>query len=322
MQSQGGIDVVTLGETLVALRSHTVGPLRSRSLLEISVAGAESNVAIGLSRLGHRATWVGRVGADYLGEVVLAQLRAEDVQVHAHVDQETQTSLMLKVRRTADVHQVVYYRRGLAGSRLSQADIDADIIRRAQLLHITGITPALSHQASNAVVKAVELARESGTAISLDVNYRSSLWSPEEAGTALRPLALMADLVFASVRELELLERGASEDPLTAARNLAASRRGRQVVVKQSSNGAFVVMDGAVTTCDGFRVRVVDPVGAGDAFVAGYLSALLDGLPLPARLQRGCETGAFVVSTDGDWEGFPRRAELGLLALDEESTVR
>lgn len=316
-------DVVTIGETLAVLSGQATGPFRPMASLYLSSAGAESNVAIGLSRLGHRASWIGRLGDDELGRVVLAQLRAEGIDVRsARVDAETQTSLLLKERRTADLTRVIYYRRGLAGSRLCPADVDEEVIRGARVLHVTGITPALSPQAHAAVLKAVEVAQAAGVTISLDVNYRATLWSAAGASTCLSPLAEMADLVFASAGELALLDASAVEDPLTAAKTLAGLRRGRQVVVKQGSRGAFAVVDGAVERHAGLVVRAVDPVGAGDAFVAGYLSALIEDLPPAERLRRGCVAGAFVVATDGDWEGFPRRSELDLLALGEEATLR
>jgi 2-dehydro-3-deoxygluconokinase len=317
------IEVVTVGETLALLTNTNIGPLRSGSTFALSTAGAESNVAIGLSRLGHRTRWIGRVGDDEFGRLVLAQLRSEDVDVsYARVDCDAQTSLMLKKRRTSELTSVTYYRRGLAGSLLSPADIEPQALQGALVLHVTGITPALSAAAHDAVIAAMATAAEAGLQISFDVNYRSALWSAHEARATLSMLAQRADFIFASADELALLGDVSLSDPATQAKQLAEGRPGRQVVVKQGSAGAFVVTAGNLHHCPAVKVRMVDPVGAGDAFVAGYLSATLDGVPPSEALARGCAAGAFAVATDGDWEGLPRRDELSLLPIHEESTLR
>jgi 2-dehydro-3-deoxygluconokinase len=152
--------LVTLGETMALFTSDRVGPLRHATTMRVGVAGAESNVAIGVRRLDHPAAWMGRVGADELGELVLGRLRAERVDVDAAVlDRDAPTGLMLKEHRTAGLARVVYYRRGSAGSRLEPGDLDEGRIRAARVLHLTGITPALGATARAAVHAAAETAR-------------------------------------------------------------------------------------------------------------------------------------------------------------------
>src|SRR5450756_2518542 len=154
-------DVVTLGETMVSLR--TGAPLRLGGTLSMTMAGAESNVAIGLTRLGHAVRWGGRVGADEVGAYILRTLRAESVAVDTVVvDVERPTGLMLAERRVADVSRVSYYRAGSAGSALSAADAAACLADAPRILHLTGITPALSASAAQAVTEAVRLARRAG----------------------------------------------------------------------------------------------------------------------------------------------------------------
>jgi 2-dehydro-3-deoxygluconokinase len=312
-------DLVTLGETMAMLAAPRVGRLRDMRSLDVSAAGAESNVAIGVTRLGYGAAWIGRVGADEFGQLILAALRAEAVDVSgAVVDPAAQTGLMFKERRSPNVVRVTYYRRGLAGSLLCAGDIDADLIASARVLHVTGITLALSESAREAACAAVEIARSAGVLVSFDFNYRSALWAPAAAAEQFRAMAARADLVFAGEDELAIVEPG---DLLAGARRLAGDGE-RTVIIKRGSRGALCVTGGAVHEEPARSVVAVDPVGAGDAFVAGYLAATLDGLGHPARLAMGCATGAHAVTVPGDWEGLPTREDLLLWSLAEGTTLR
>jgi 2-dehydro-3-deoxygluconokinase len=315
----GGVDLVTLGETMALLWSTEVGLLRHAAQLRLSTAGAESNVAVGVRRLGRTAAWVGRVGADEFGELVLAQLRAQRVDVSAAVvDDERPTGLMIKSRRTSDVTRVVYYRSGSAGSRLAPGDVPEQLVAGCRVLHVTGITPALSASARDAVFAAVDIARAAGVCVSLDVNYRAKLWSPDDAATALRPLAARVDVLFASEDEAQLLTGEADLAALPA----ALARLGPpQAVVKRGERGAGAVIDDRPFDVPAVPVSAIDSVGAGDAFVAGYLAGLVAGHPPEERLRTGAAAGAFAVTVAGDWEGLPHADELAL--LDEAAgTVR
>jgi 2-dehydro-3-deoxygluconokinase len=312
--------LLALGETMVLLSAPTVGRLRHMPSLDLGVAGAESNVAIGARRLGWPAAWVGRVGDDELGELVVGRIRAEGVDVAGVVrDPSAPTSLMVKERRTAGLVRVVYYRRHGPGSQLRPDDVDEGRVAAAGLLHLTGITPALSRSARATVEHAVEVARAAGVPVSFDLNYRAALWPPDEAAPVLRDLAGRADLVFAGDDEAELC--GLDGDPEALARGLAALGAGH-AVVKLGERGAVACADGRVQRVDAVPVQVVDPVGAGDAFVAGYLVETLAGRPVEERLRTAAACGAFAVTVPGDWEGLPDRAELDALALRRGTVLR
>jgi 2-dehydro-3-deoxygluconokinase len=303
--------LLAVGETMALLTTAEVGRLRHASALTLGVAGAESNVAIGARRLGCPAAWVGRVGDDELGELVVSRIRAEGVDVSGVVrDPGAPTSLMVKERRTADMVRVLYYRRHGPGSRLLPSDLDPAQVAAAGMLHVTGITPALSDSALATVDRAVTLAREAGVPVSFDLNYRSALWPPAEAAAVCRDLAARADLVFAGDDEAELL--GLAGDPADLARGLADLGAGH-AVVKLGERGAVAAVDGRVHAVEALPVHAVDPVGAGDAFVAGYLAETLAGRPVPERLATAAACGAFAVTVPGDWEGLPSRAELAAL---------
>ncbi|MGH3490151.1 MAG: PfkB family carbohydrate kinase, partial [Actinopolymorphaceae bacterium] len=158
-----GVDVVTLGETMGLVAATRTGSFSVGSPATISFGGAETNVAIGLSRLGHTTAWIGRLGADPVGTLVHDALRAEGVDVSwVRRASDVATGLMLREHRTADRVRVSYYRRDLAGSRVGPDDVDSGLVGSARVLHLSGITPALSESARAAVFRAVELARESG----------------------------------------------------------------------------------------------------------------------------------------------------------------
>ncbi|MFH9726372.1 sugar kinase [Streptomyces sp. NPDC017254] len=310
--------LVTLGEAMAVVAATTPGPFATGAPLRLGWAGAEATVAIGVCRLGHPTAWTGRVGEDPAGAMILAGLRAEGVDVSAaRTDPAAPTGLMLRERRTADRLRVGYYRAGLAGSRLAPEDLDEARITGARVLHVTGITPALSDTARAAVEHAVALARAAGVTVSFDVNHRERLWGRAEAAEVLAGILRYADIVFAGPEEAALFVP--EEAPERMAR--ALTRLGpAQAVLKLGARGALVATaDGELHIRPAVPVTAVDPVGAGDAFVSGYLAAVLDGAPVEERLHLGALCGAFAVSVPGDWEGLPRRTELGLLAAQDIS---
>ncbi|GAA4992245.1 sugar kinase [Yinghuangia aomiensis] len=324
MNSHGGpFDVVTLGETMALLSAPRIGPLRHARSLDVAVGGAESNVAVGLTRLGLRVAWLGRIGDDEFGRLVHGTLAGEGVDVSgAVVDPGAPTGLMVKARRTNTSTEVTYYRAGSAGSRLCRKDVDAALLRGARVLHVTGITPALSASARDAVDAALAEA-DTGTLVSVDLNYRQALWPPADAAPVLRRLVERCDVLFATESEARLVlgdpRAGSGADgpsPVELAVQLADLPGGpRQVLLKRGARGAVAVVDGAVYEAPRHHVEAVDPVGAGDAFAAGYLAELLAGSDVPARLATAAAAGAFAVTVSGDWEGLPRRDELALLQL-------
>ncbi|NBE53065.1 sugar kinase [Streptomyces sp. YC537] len=315
---------------MMALRGG--GPLKLGGTLDVSVAGAESNVAIGLSRLGHPVRWAGAVGADEAGELVLRTLRAEGVDVRgASRDEAAPTGLILFEPRLPEVTRVHYYRAGSAGSRVEACAVEAAFLAEPpRAVHLTGITPALGPAARAAARRVLRLAQEHSTLVCLDVNFRSRLWSREDAAEELRSWVPYVDVLIASDDELPLclpedtLRGPAGTDPSAQAEALLGLGVG-EVVVKLGADGATAHTGhgtGGTLHAPARRVTAVDAVGAGDAFVAGYLSALLDGADTAARLDRAVTTGAFAVASYGDWEGAPTRAELGLLGAGAGTVVR
>lgn len=309
--TEGGL--VTIGETMALLSAEEVGPLRHGRHLSVGMAGSESNVSIGVRRLGVPATWFGRVGSDEFGDLVERELRAEGVTARVTRDDSAPTGLMIKERRTAEVVRVTYYRSGSAGSRLCSDDLDEETIRSADVLHVTGITVALGPKPAGAVRAAVDIARAAGVLVSFDVNYRAALWSAAEARACLVDVARYADIVFAGESEARLLVGDDGDEMLSLLAALGPS----QILLKRGDRGSVAVIDGVRLEQPAVPVGVVDPVGAGDAFVAGYLAELLKGSLPERRLEVAAIGGAFAVSARGDWEALPRASELRLLGFEE-----
>ena len=294
----------TFGETMGLVAADGIGPLAHARGFSLSIGGAESNVAIGVARLGGAATWLGRIGPDATGTLITTRLTAAGVRTLAIADTSF-TGLMVRHRRSGEFAHVDYHRAGSAGSRLGPADIPADEIRAAAVLHVTGITPALSDSARAAVFQAVETARAAGVPVSIDVNYRAKLWSRFDAAPVLRDLVAKADIVFAGPAEAALfVDRN---DPLTGLAALGPA----EVIVKDGGRGCEALIDGKQYSLPALPVTVIDPVGAGDAFVAGYLADRLLGADPTTRLTTAIAAGAFAVNRAGRLRGRPRPRRTG-----------
>jgi len=312
--------VVTIGETMALMAGATPGPLQHSATMTLGIGGSESNVAIALRRLGVDVTWIGKVGADSLGDLVLREIGAEGVRVAAVRDPDAATAIMVKERRTPADTRVFYYRQGLAGSRLRVDEVDFDLVRSASLLHVTGISPALSPGMADVVGEAIRVAHEAGVTFSFDLNFRGKLWSRQQAGEAYRRILPSVDVVFGGDDEAAIALDGAdASDPIALARGLIGLGAGH-AVVKLGARGAVAVVDDVEYEEAAVPIVPVDTVGAGDAFVAGYLAEYLAGESVATRLETAVTVGAYACLTHGDWEGLPRRFELSALTATEPVT--
>jgi 2-dehydro-3-deoxygluconokinase len=304
------VTMLTLGETMGVAATTPGTALRTATQLRLSSAGAESTVAIGMRRLGHTAAWLGTVGADEIGRRVIRDLAAEgvDTRFTREID-GMKTGFMLRDHRTPDHVSVDYYRAGLAGAQLHPKDVDAAFAAHDDIgvIHLTGITPALSPSCNDAVWRAIELAEERGITVSFDVNYRRAVASAERASREAHAFLPHVDILFVGDDELQLLND--TTDPAASATRLAEAGPA-EVVVKLGPDGAFAASEGAITHVDALSVTPVDVIGAGDSFVAGYLAARAYGLGIAERLDWATTCAACTVGTNGDWEGLPDRHEL------------
>lgn len=313
-------DLITFGETMGLLLAHPGLPLEHADGFRRSVAGAESNTAVGVARLGHSVGWFGRVGDDPFGHAALRMMRGEGVDVsRALVDDTRPTGLLVRDAHAQRPIEVCYYRSGSAGSSLRPADVDEQWIASARSLHFTGITAALSEDARAAAEKAAHVAREAGVPVSLDPNIRRKLADGPQWRELLRPLTGYADLVLTGLDEAEEIS-GHSDTRDAAAWFL---ERGAELVVFKLGSAGVWATDGAEEWFQrAAEVPVVDPVGAGDAFNAGFLSARLRGLPVPEALTEGVVVAGNVVQVAGDMDGLPSSRMVELTRGSEQVTTR
>ena len=303
--------LVTLGETLGVAWTDVGEPLRTARTMHLSTAGAESTVAIGMHRLGHEASWIGVIGADDVGERVRRDLAAEGVDLRfVRTQAEARTGFMLRDRRSVEHLTVSYYRNGSAGSLLTVEDVDAafDVLDDIAVLHVTGITPALSESCADAVTRAVERAHEAGAEVSFDVNYRATLPGSGQAADRARALVAHTDVLFVGHDEMHVLTGDAD---LSRAAEYLLAQGPSEVIIKRGPDGASAYLaDGTCASRPAIALQIADVIGAGDSFVAGYLAARAELRPVEQRLTWGVVCAACTVGTHGDWEGLPTQPEL------------
>ena len=302
-----GWDLLTLGEPLACLTA-VGGRLEATHELVKTIGGAELNTAIGLARLGLRTALVTRLGNDPFGVEILTTLRGEGVDTRFVTwSPDLPTGLMIKELRAPDDVRVWYYRRGSAAASLSAADVPPGAARRARRVHLTGITLALGKGPAAAVHALAQAAHAHGVPVSFDPNFRLKLWSREQAAAAcLALLPWVDDLLMSEDEALALAGASDLDGVLAAVQRWAPSA----VVIKRGDRGVVGLHGGQVVERPAHPVaHVVDTVGAGDAFNAGYLYARLSGLPFEQALDIGCWTASQVVAHLGDYHGFPRLAE-------------
>ncbi|WP_219836024.1 sugar kinase [Paenibacillus sp. R14(2021)] len=296
-------ELLTFGETMALfMPQEEYRSIENASTLEQSFGGAESNVAIGAARLGCSVGWFGALGDDPFGRFILKRVRGEGVDVsRARLVPEAATGMMFR-ERIAGKLAVHYYRKHSAASRMTPADLDLDYIRGCKILHITGITPALSESSRETVLAAVAAAKEAGVLISFDPNLRLKLWSIEEARRVVLPLAEQADYFLPGWDELRLLYDTGDFDVVKA----KLSELKAVSIIKGVGDTTVVLEEGKAVEIPFYPAdQVVDTVGAGDGFCAGFLTGLLKGMRPIEAVRLGSITGSLVVQMRGDWEALP-----------------
>ena len=306
------LDILSFGETMAMLVAEQTGDLAQVMNFHKRIAGADSNVAIGLSRLGFQVAWLSRVGNDSLGRFVLDTLQGEGLDcAQVEVDPAHPTGFQFKSREEGGADpQVEYFRRGSAASRLSPEHIAPSLLQ-ARHLHATGIPPALSDSARELSFELMTQMRGAGRSVSFDPNLRPSLWSSEQQMIReINRLAALAHWVLPGLSEGRLLS--GFDTPADIA-GFYLDQGAEAVVIKLGAEGAYYrtpLDQGFVAAVP--VARVVDTVGAGDGFAVGLISALLENCSLTEAVQRANWIGSRAVQSRGDMEGLPTRAEMGV----------
>ncbi|MGW1713073.1 sugar kinase [Streptomyces sp. NPDC002156] len=312
------VDVVALGESMVTFLPSRPGRLADVPSFERTIGGAESNVACALAAAGHSVRWISRVGADGFGDHLVEAIGSYGVDVTSvRRDPARPTGVYFRTAgdRATDAHEVAYYRAGSAASVMSAGNLDLEAVRAARVLHLSGITAALSGSCLDLLWELTEPG-PGRPLVSFDVNFRPGLWADTEGPRVLLDLARRADLVFVGADEAR------DAWGLGGARAIVdALPEPGLVVVKQGGGEAVAFGDDVDTGAVRVRaphVDVVAAVGAGDAFAAGFLSATLRGLPVRDRIRHGHLMAAAVLTAPGDLAVPPARDHADrLVTLDD-----
>lgn len=310
---QKALDVITIGEAMAMFVATETGELAEVEHFMKRVAGAELNVATGLARLGLSVGWVSRVGADSFGRFVLTALTKEGIDARGvSTDGRYATGFQLKSKVENGTDPIVeYFRKGSAASHLSPDDFKESYFASARHLHLSGVAAALSESSYALLDRAARTMKAQGKTISFDPNLRPTLWKSEaEMVEKLNRLAFQADWVLPGLKEGMILTGQQTPEAIA---DFYLSHGVRAVIIKTGSDGAwYKTADGEQGAVAAIKVdNVVDTVGAGDGFVVGVISALLEGKPLPQAVKRGNKIGSLAIQVQGDSEGLPTREALG-----------
>ena len=314
------IDVFTVGEAMLRLSTPRGSSLESASSFDVHVAGAEANVALALSRLDRRVAWASRLPDTALGRRVLSGLRAAGVDCSGVIlePEGRMGTYFVDIHAPPRSTRVIYDRAGSTVCTLTADDLDWDLISHARVIHLTGITPALSDGLGLAVSEVAQAAASSDALLSFDVNYRAKLWSPETAAIGLSPIMRLADLVICGRQDARDVF-GVDGEPNGVARRLSEDFAIPTVVVTDGPRGSWWISNGRPGHLPAWEVEVVDRLGAGDAFTAGVIDGLLDG-DLVEGIARGTALAAIALTTKGDSVDVAR-SELDALIAGERRDV-
>lgn len=305
------LDVVTFGEPMAMFYANEVGELQEISSFSRALAGAESNVATGLSRLEHPTGYVTKLGEDSFGQFIVNTLHREGIDTASiSYTKQFSTGMLLKSKVIEGDPKVEYYRKNSAASKLSLADFDPGYFASAGHLHVTSISAALSPSCLEFSKHVMEFMKSQGKTVSLDPNLRPTLWPDTETMVStINDLAGRCDWFLPGLGEgKKLTGLDTPEEIADFYLQLGVSL----VVIKLGPEGAYYKSSaGEEGYVDGFKVeQVVDTVGAGDGFAVGVISALLEQLPAAEAVRRGNAIGALAVMSPGDMDGLPTRAAL------------
>lgn len=308
-------DVVTVGELLGVIEPFAPrSPLESSTLLEQSIGGAEVNVALCLARLGHRVGWCGAVGDDPFGRAGVRLLRGEGVDTsRVLTSSSAPTGVYFKELLPFGQLRNYAYRDTSAASRSTLEDFDIDYVLSGRMIHLTGITALISDAGDGLVAHLMKEARGRNVPVSFDVNIRRGLLRGRDPVHLLAELAREADILFLTTSEATTLFGTSGAVDL---QELLATMRTSAIVV-HNALGASAVTRAAIVGIDARKVDVVDPTGAGDAFVAGYLSGCLDELTLAGSLALAEHCASYAVSSRGDNPAGLRRPTSADLQVDD-----
>lgn len=305
---------------MAAFTPGAMGALRYVGDYHIRTAGAESNTAVGLAKLGIPVSWISRVGEDEFGHYICNQVRSEGVSCqYLKFDPYYRTGVMFKQTGHGET-SVFYYRENSAASHMEPADLREEWFADAALLHISGITPVLSESCLATVIAAISLAQKYRVPISFDPNVRRKLWKSHDYSQLLSEIALQSSVVLLGVDEAALLF--GTENPQEICRILLEAGKAEYIAIKNGSHGAWTADRTALYEIQPYPCHPIDPIGAGDGFNAGFLAGLLQGKTVAEAGRMGAICGALATEVPGDVEGYPDLRQMEQLLKREDIIFR
>ncbi len=309
-------DLITFGEAMIRLAPPGYRRLEQARSLDVQVGGAELNTAVGLARLGRSAAWVSRLTDNPLGRLIANHAREAGVSTeHLVWTKDDRVGLyFLEFGAAPRASSVLYDRKGAAIASIAPGMVDwAGVFQGARWFHVTGITPALSTSAAAVTREALEAARTAGISTSVDLNYRVKLWTPAQAGACMSELMRFTDYLITTEEDLERVfgiqgkdyeDAAAQTAERFALKAVAITLRDNPLVWKNNWTG-MVWHQGQTLRTRTYEVEIVDRLGAGDSFAAGFIDGLLDG-DLQLGLDRGVAMSALKHSIPGDFAWITR----------------
>lgn len=312
--------VLTIGDAMITMNPSTTGPLKYVTQFERKVGGAEMNFAIGCARLGLNSKWISRLGKDEFGRVIYNFARGEGIDVSSVKFVEgVPTSLNFKEIHANGSGKTYYYRNPSPIASLSEEDITEELFEGIHVVHLTGVYLALGEQNMVIAKKILTIAKRKGIIVSFDPNIRLKLWSLEKAREAFEMVFPEVDILLTGLDELQLISGKQTLEELVEYTTKFALQ---DLVIKDGDKGAKLFRKGRWIEAPGFSVKVVDTVGAGDGFDAGYIYGILNHLDEDSLLRFANGVGALVTTVTGDNEGLPYLEEVENFLGDKKAVER
>ena len=313
------MDVITIGDGMIAMCPVKKGPIIFSDKFERKIGGAELNVAIGCSRLGLSSSWISRLGNDDFGKYILKTVRGEGVDVsNVKFVDDYPTSVYFREVLSDGSSRSFYYREKSPTNTMTSNDLDENFFKDAKILHITGVFPSINPNNRTLILDAVKLAKKHNLIVSFDPNIRLKLWTKEEAKSFIEKILADVDILLIGDEEIELLLGSISlKDAISTFHNYGITK----VIVKKGAKGALGSDGKNYYELDAIKPKaLVDTVGAGDGFAAGFLTAFLNNNDFEYCIKFANAVGSLVVGVEGDNEGLPYYDDV-LVHLGESKKV-
>lgn len=315
------MDIVTIGDALVCMNPMTQGPLQFVNLFEKKVGGAELNVAIGCARLGLHTGWISNVGDDPFGKHVISFVKGQGIDTQCvQTIENYPTSVYFKEVLNSDMINSYYYREKSPTSQMKIGDIDEAYFIKSKVFHVSGVFPAVCESNRQIVKDLLKIAKANNMLVTFDTNIRLKLWSKEEAITTIKSYLQYVDVLFIGQEEAQILF---NTDDINEIKTMCAPYQISHIVLKLGEQGAVVIKDDEKCKRSPlYKASVVDVIGAGDGFAAGYLYSLLQGWNLETSLDFANAVASYVISVPGDNEGLPTLQQVEVLMGKREHIAR